>query len=98
LYHAFRYPNEVTVWSRVHFQKMEDKNTFHNQFLPCPSQIIIHNLSAIQRYGVGIALVNKLNTVLILDLNVRWERRFGFLVFSSGAQGYVVSPSRYFYV
>jgi hypothetical protein len=70
----------------------------HNQFLPCPSQITIHNLSAIQRYGVGIALVNKLNTIFILDLNVRWERRFGFLLFSSGAQGCVVSPSRYFYV
>ena len=71
----------------------------HSQFLPCPSQIIIHNLSVIQRYGVGIALVNKLNTILILDLNLRWERRFGFPVFSSGAQGWgVVSPSQYFCV
>jgi hypothetical protein len=83
------------VWSRVRLQKLEDKIT--SQPVPCPSQIIIHNLSAIQRYGVDIALVNRLNTILILDLIVRWERRFGFLVFSSGAQGWgVVSPSRYF--
>jgi hypothetical protein len=97
LYHAFRYLNEVTVWSRVHHQKLEDKSTSQ----PVPSMPVPDHhsyLSVIQRYGCCIAMVNKLNTIFILDLNVRWERCFGFPVFSSGAQGWgIVSPSRYFY-